>query len=309
MDENAEFLTPQQRKHVLGVSGYYNLNPLLLIDELMVEEESDPAALEMSDQAFLEHLDEIANSTEILYLETETASEKPKNNFATSAVWNLMEQDDSKLENFVSNYNTLFDKTGLSHSDFNYNSTDGVETRIAGGFQWPWQGSLSTGACHGHLGHGFIASAFDPQDGTPWGGNGQVVTAAHNGWAYPTSECGVTINSDGYEPVTGNLFATEYYHLDYIRVQWGEYVSAGQPLANAATNINQAICAGGSTNGPHLHFTLLNQFGHPQTWDQQILSGYTINARVTNGGYEDDCNNCYLQRDGRKHCVGTWIPS
>ena len=169
MNNNAQFLTQQQRELVIGVSGYHSINPLVLIDELMVEEESDLDALKLSDQAFLEHLTELANATERLYEDMETVSEKPKSNSATSALWNVYEKDDTKLDNFINNYQKLFDKTGLSHEDFNYNSNDDVENRQWNGLQWPWKGSVLTGACHGNTGRGWIASALDPQDGARWG--------------------------------------------------------------------------------------------------------------------------------------------
>jgi len=300
MDENAQFLTQQQRNHVLGVSGYHSINPLILIDELMVEQESGPAALELSDQAFLEHLEEMANSTEILYEETERASEKPKSNSATSALWNLMGKDDTKLDHFVSNYNKLFDKTGLSSSDFNDNSNDGIENRQRNGLQWPWKGSMSTGACHPTSGRGWIASSLDPQDGTRWGGNAQEVTAAHSGKVFVYASCGLKIYSNGFQ--------TGYYHLDNIRVRNRDYVSAGQVIAKAANNIRQATCSGGWSSIPHLHFTLFDYYGHEQSWNNQIISGYRINARITNGGYEWNCNNCNFQKGGRKYCPHSQIP-
>ena len=295
MDKNAKFLTPQQREYVLGVSGYHSINPLVLIDELMVENESNPAASKMNDQAFLLHLEEMANKTEIVYEETESATEKPKSNSATSALWNLMGKNDSKLDDFVSKYNKLFDNTGLSHSDFDDNSDDGVGNRQYQGMQWPWQGSLKTGACHTSTGYGYIPAALDPQNGARWGGNGQLVTAAHSGRVFVYASCGLKISGSGFQ--------TGYYHLDNIRVRNGASVTAGQVIANAANNIRQALCRGGWSSGPHLHFGLFDYSGRGRSFNNQIISGYRINARITrSGNYEWNCSNCNFVKGGRRYC-------
>ena len=292
MNENAKSLTQQQQKLVIGVSGYHGINPLILIDKVLIEQESNPASSKISDDAFLYHLEEIANATEIFYEEIDAASEKKKYNTATSAIWSLLGKDDATLHDFVVKYNKLFDKTGLSH---NFNDSSDNEIGFKRTMQWPWEGRKSTGACHPNSGRGYTKSSLDPQDGLRWGGITPWVTAAHNGWAYPTSKCGITICSFHFQ--------TSYYHLENIQVRWwGQYVSAGTRIAKWATTLSQATCSGGSSSGPHLHFTLRNFFGFRKSWNNQIISGYTITATSTKYGYEWDCNHCNFQKGGRKFC-------
>ena len=295
MNENAKSLTQQQRELVIGVAGYHGINPLILLDKVILEQESDPSSSKINDDAFLFHLEEIANATELFHEEIDASSDIEKTNTATSALWSLLEKDDATLHDFVVKYNKLFDKTGLSHN-FSDSSASDVVTRRWDGIQWPWEGQMRTGACHPSAGRGYIASSLDPQDGTTrWGDNPPWVTAAHNGWAYPTSRCGITIYSQ-------SGFQTAYYHLENIQVRNGQYVNAGQRIAKHARTIRQALCAGGASTGPHLHFTLRNYYGQEKSWNNQIVSGYTISARITNYGYEWNCNNCNFRKGGRMFC-------
>ena len=299
MNENAKSLTQQQRKLVLGVSGYHGINPLILIDKVLMEQESNPASSKISDDAFLYHLEEIANATEIFHEVIDVSSEKEKDNTATSAIWSLLEKDDAGLHDFVVKYNKLFDKTGLSHN-FDDISAKEVGEKRGSGIQWPWEGRMRTGACHPSSGRGYRKSSLDPQDGSRWGGSTPWVTAAHDGWAYPTSSCGITIYSQ-------SGFQTAYYHLENIQVRNGQYVNAGQRIAKWARTVRQALCSGGSSTGPHLHFTLRNYYGQEKSLTGQIISGYTITATSINFGYVWDCKYCNFQKGGRKFCPRDWI--
>jgi hypothetical protein len=126
-----------------------------------------------------------------------------------------------------------------------------------------------------------------------WGDNTSTdyVVAAFDGTVTVFSSCQVRVTSS-----TG--WATNYYHLDNIVVANGANVTANQTLATYANNLNQALCQGGSSTGPHVHFTLLNN-GAFSPLDGVTLGGFTVHS----GRYSYDSDPAYmwLSRGGTKY--------
>lgn len=122
------------------------------------------------------------------------------------------------------------------------------------------------------------------------------VVAAHPGTVRVYSSCFLEI-------IDGNGFSTSYYHLDNIIVADHQVVGRGQPVANYADNEAQAICQGGFSTGPHVHFSLLRNGQYIPLHDN-FVSGF----RVDEGrfSYDSDCNHYWLERDGLRHCA--WVP-
>lgn len=120
------------------------------------------------------------------------------------------------------------------------------------------------------------------------------VASAINGRVVRHSSCFVEVIGD-------NGWSTGYYHLDNIVVSSGQRISRNTRLSNYADNKPQSLCQGGSSNGPHVHFSLKRNGAH-FSLDQVLLSGY----KVTEGrrDYDTDCNHFYLVRDGRRVCNG-----
>lgn len=137
--------------------------------------------------------------------------------------------------------------------------------------------------------------------GEPWGSDTSTayVVAAHSGTATVFSSCFVRVTSP-------SGWATNYYHLDGVQVFSGQQVSANQRLAVYANTLAQATCQGGSSTGPHVHFSLL-QNGAFTSIDGASLSGYVVHA----GRYSYDIDPAFMwmTRDGVRYFVGTRLLS
>ena len=120
------------------------------------------------------------------------------------------------------------------------------------------------------------------------------VSSSSNGQAVRHSSCFV-------EVIGPNGWSTSYYHLDNVAVNTGQGVSRNQRLANYADNLEQSLCGGGKSNGPHVHFSLkLNGNYHPL--DGVKLSGYSVHTGRTD--YDSNCSFFWLDNNGSKICAG-----
>jgi len=131
-----------------------------------------------------------------------------------------------------------------------------------------------------------------------WGWNSDTssgrVVAANAGAVTKYSACQVRVTSpDGW--------ATNYYHLDGILVNTGDVVYAGQRLSGVANTDAAALCQGGSSTGPHFHFSLINAGAHVDI-DQSEFSGWKVNAAAVNFDYDTNCTRMYFTRAGITAC-------
>jgi len=141
-------------------------------------------------------------------------------------------------------------------------------------------------------------SSIDFSLGWPvWGTNTSAakVLAANAGTVTVVSGCQVRVTN-----ATG--WASNYYHLSGIIVATGATVYIGQPIANYADNSAQALCQGGSSTGPHVHFTLINA-GAQVAIDQSEFSGWKVNATASTRDYDSNCARMYFTRAGVTGCA------
>jgi len=103
-----------------------------------------------------------------------------------------------------------------------------------------------------------------------WGDDtsGDRVAAAHDGIVTVFSSCFVQVQHD-------NGWATRYYHMDNLQVETGQRVQAGDFLGNYANDKDQALCSGGHSSGPHIHFALQKDGVYTSLQDI-ALSGYLV---------------------------------
>ena len=128
------------------------------------------------------------------------------------------------------------------------------------------------------------------------------VFAAHSGTvaSRPYSRCQMRI-------IHESDWQTNYYHMDNLLVKPGQYIKQGQAIGKYANTHETAICDGGSSTGPHVHFSLVSPNGKYVSLDGWKISGYTIKAGDRN--YDTDCTRCYFEKNGRKYCPWkSWIP-
>ncbi|MHA6493375.1 M23 family metallopeptidase [Pseudomonas borbori] len=153
--------------------------------------------------------------------------------------------------------------------------------------QLPWyQGySWKSNGAHSHTGSGSPYSSIDVSYDWPrWGAQTYSVVAAHAGRVTVFSRCQVRITH-------ANGWATNYYHMDGIRVSNGENVVADTKLGVYASNRNNALCQGGSSTGPHLHFSLLYN-GRYVSLQGVNLGPFRVNVGAYN--YDNVCSRFYF---------------
>ncbi|RBP49189.1 peptidoglycan DD-metalloendopeptidase family protein [Arenicella xantha] len=121
------------------------------------------------------------------------------------------------------------------------------------------------------------------------------VSAANAGQVIRHSSCFVEILSS-----TG--WSTSYYHLDNIRYTSGQSVARNSALANYANNVNQSLCDGGHSAGPHLHFSLKYN-GAYQSLDGVLLSGNEVHDGRHD--YDTNCGYYWIDNAGKKACAGS----
>ncbi len=126
-----------------------------------------------------------------------------------------------------------------------------------------------------------------------WGADtsNYFVAAAHDGVVTVHSSCFVTVRHD-------SGWATRYYHLDQLTVSSGQQVFAGQAMGIYADNEEQAICQGGHSAGPHLHFALMKDGSYHGLQDV-ALSGYVIHPGTSS--YDANRERMWMDKRGNRY--------
>ncbi len=168
--------------------------------------------------------------------------------------------------------------------------------------QMPWREGYSwkPNGAHSTSGSGFPLSSIDFAYNWPrWGGQTYSVTAAHSGYVRVYSKCNVRVNN-------ANGWSTNYYHMQNIEVSNGQWVNINTKLGVYASDKSTALCQGGSSTGPHLHFSLLYN-GYYKSLQNVNLGPYVIN--VGNYSYDNNCSRYWLyQANSRtKYCAWSKI--
>jgi len=126
-----------------------------------------------------------------------------------------------------------------------------------------------------------------------WGDDtsGDRVAAAHDGEVTVLSSCFVQVQHPGG-------WGTRYYHLDNVAVSTGQHIKAGDLLASYAGNETQALCSGGHSSGPHLHFALLRD-GQYASLANMALSGYVVHPGSSS--YDTNRDRMWLEKRGQRY--------
>ncbi|ELF3533575.1 M23 family metallopeptidase [Vibrio cholerae] len=182
-------------------------------------------------------------------------------------------------------------------SEFDIDSTQPSLATLAT-MQWPWRQGYSwvPNGPHAHSGSGFPLSSIDVSyDWPQWGQPTYSVTAAHDGYVTVMSRCQVRVTNP-------NGWATNYYHMDGIQVGNNQWVTKDTKLGVYASQRSIALCEGGSSTGPHLHFSLLYN-GRFQSLQGVRFGPYQI--QTGRYSYDNDCRYSWLTdtRNQRKICL------
>ncbi|MCU7819219.1 MAG: M23 family metallopeptidase [gamma proteobacterium symbiont of Lucinoma myriamae] len=162
-------------------------------------------------------------------------------------------------------------------------------------FPFPVGESWAAGGTHSDTGGGPPFSSMDFwKVYQNWGENtsNYWVSASTGGRVIKHSSCSVEVIDD-------SGWSSSYYHLDNVRVTTGQRVTRNTPLANYANNIGQALCNGGGSSGPHIHFSIKNN------GEYKDLDGVTLSQHVVHGGrwsYDTHFDYFWIVRpDGSKY--------
>ncbi|AUD78700.1 beta-lytic metalloendopeptidase [Kangiella profundi] len=193
-------------------------------------------------------------------------------------------------------HRTLFEKSEKEESTTQTQSLTIAD--INNYFQLPFRvgESWRNGGSHTNHGSGtYPQSSLDFNAGGYWGDNLSHiwVSASAPGVIKNHSSCfSEIIHDDGW--------STTYYHIENIQYPTGSNLQRNSRIANYANDTTQALCNGGQSSGPHLHFSLKKdgQFYH---LNGIKLSGYEV--RTGRSSYDSNCGYFWLSRNGYKYCA------
>ncbi|CAH9054196.1 Protease LasA [Pseudoalteromonas sp. CIP111854] len=230
------------------------------------------------------------------YVELNIKNTLVSTNASTVAIVSMLENQRTDLNKLLVQYELLFGKSMLQANEKNHIQVQNVQPQVNFTMRLPWPSGNAwySGGAHSNTGSGYPYSSLDFNNGSGgWGSNTPWVQASHSGRVTRYSSCSIRVtHSSGY--------ATQYYHMDNLQYQSGDTISSGAWLGRYANNRNQALCQGGSSSGPHVHFSLLNngRFISLHNW---YISGYRID--VGNSNYDDNCWNFYFEKNGYVTCA------
>lgn len=321
----APHLVPQAEA-ISHWTGHYSISPrvLLAVLEMQSGVMTNPAALANPSAGLVAGADAgeqiralVASLFVDFYAFREAAAGQPRSlNAATFALLNLFRSaapagfspqaaDDARTR-FRDAYARLFPTPALN----------AVVGDLPGGalppsnfLQFPWKNNSSWffNGTHTTSGSGsFPMSSIDFTRtwSLVWGNNTSTdyVVAAHAGTVTVFSTCNVRVTAP-------NGWATNYYHLEGLVVANGQQVAANQTIGVYADDLANALCQGGSSTGPHVHFSLLQNGAHVPI-DGAQLSDFLVHAGRTS--YDSDPNYMWLQSvttGTRYYAYQTALPS
>ncbi len=207
----------------------------------------------------------------------------------------------NEINHFNKIYRQLFPQISNPMEEATNSNTTAVPPSNFLQLPFPIGEAWSNGGSHTFTGSGaYPQSSLDFNDGGVWGGNIDHlwVVASAAGRVVVHSSCNVEVVHD-------NGWSTAYYHLDNVQVQTGDVIGINTPIANYANNRSQALCEGGSSSGPHVHFSLKKDAQYFDL-DGVALSGYVVSTG--NDSYDSDCNRFWLKKEGEaKKCAWSQV--
>lgn len=166
-------------------------------------------------------------------------------------------------------------------------------------FPFPVGQTWSMGGAHTNTGQGsYPLSSLDMYKGGGWGSNqsSNWVVASASGSFKRHSSCFA-------EVVHSNNTSTTYYHMSNLQLATGASIAKNGRIGNPANTQAQALCNGGQSTGPHVHWSLKTN-GSLAHLNGVTLHDYVITATGTS--YDTNCTRFYLTRNGVKRCAGTF---
>ncbi|SFC90656.1 M23 family metallopeptidase [Pseudoalteromonas denitrificans] len=328
------FALKNKQEEIMHWAGYTSINPKLLIALMEQQSQilSDPDLVNFNKPfttlsnktGFINQLKDVSlklSQRFYLFLEAQEngtiKTESLKNTTAatislTSLLYGnnqkkhggINSSDNSKkINDFLNTYQRLFNRSDdnlLLQNALHINSKASDLSNISANSNFnmnlPWQSGYPwvSGGAHSNTGSGYPYSSLDFNNGSGgWGSNTPWVQASHEGVVTRYSRCNIRItHPSGY--------ATSYYHMDSLQYNTGDSVASGAWLGRYANNKQTALCEGGQSSGPHVHFSLLYN-GRYTSLHNHYISGYRID--IGNYNYDDNCGRFYFEYNGSRTCA------
>lgn len=316
-------------------AGYSSISPKLLIalieqqtgiittpgtEELMQQ----PFAALSSKKGFTEQVEDISQQLAMAFYQEHSYSTTGKNEKLTTdqdaarAINQLLAQPYQKstqqanlavlvqqqTQELVTLYEQLFGAVTTEKNRTNnlqQQSSQSI-TDISNYFQLPFPVGAywRNGGSHTHSGSGsYPQSSLDFNQGGNWGDNLSYiwVTSAAPGVVKYHSSCFMeVIHQDGW--------SSTYYHLSNIQYGTGASVQRNVAIANYASNKSQALCNGGASTGPHLHFSMKKN-GQYYHLNGMSFSGYQV--KTGRNSYDQSCSYFWLAKNNQRYCAWSQI--
>lgn len=316
----------KKQEVILHWAGYSSINPKLLI--ALIELQSGLISTPSDDKfdspldglsnklGFDQQVKDIAIQLSARFYAFEQALSQNKlsqlqiNTPATLAIQSLLAESNVQTEHVTQHSETRFNQLLAAYKHVSNGesllidadiSSESKQTIQAANFYmtFPWQSGSAwySGGAHSNTGSGYPFSSLDFNNGSGgWGSNTPWVQASHGGQVTRYSACNIRVtHSSGY--------ATSYYHMDNVQYNTGDVISAGAWLGRYANNYSAALCEGGQSSGPHVHWSLLYN-GRFVSLQNAYISGYRVD--IGNSNYDDNCSNFYFEKNGYRTCA--WSP-
>ncbi|OOF28974.1 M23 family metallopeptidase [Salinivibrio proteolyticus] len=283
---------------IMHWSGASGIDPRILITTLITnapELEQDITLDRISELKLLQAIEQTASTLSALLYQPNTQTSDATLGHATQTLVSTLHSP-SDWQTWQTRYQAWFgDQKPLGQHAI---SSRSLMAPPAGFMQWPWRQGYAwiPNGPHAHSGSGFPLSSIDVSyDWPQWGGTTYSVTAAHDGYVTVLSRCQVRVTND-------NGWATNYYHMDGIQVRNNQWVGKNTKLGTYASQRSVALCQGGSSTGPHLHFSLLKN-GRFVSMQDAVLGSYRI--QTGRYSYDNDCRYTWLTntQTGNKVCL------
>ncbi|MCK5829948.1 MAG: M23 family metallopeptidase, partial [Methylococcales bacterium] len=292
-------------------SGYTSVSPKILITLIVMQNStngsytgvnSNNPFVALSDKTgFAEQTKDVAKKLSKAYY---VAKQAGLPNPAGVAIQGLLSQNNQEAQQFTILLHQIFPETAALSTSGRGNQGAALPENFLQlpypvGEEWYFGGTHTTGhtckeSSYLTCAENAIFSSMDFQKRFgKWGidTSDTFISAAHGGTVKINSSCSIEIVSP-----TG--WSTSYYHLDNILVASGEVISRDTPIAIYANNKKQALCGGGGSSGPHMHFSL-KQDGEFSSLNNVSFSGYPVHAGRWD--YDTDINYFWILVNGDKH--------
>lgn len=184
----------------------------------------------------------------------------------------------------------------LSNEDEPHGVQGGAIPVTLGYFQPPW---LVGESWAGGGVHGINSLDFWRLENYTWGDDtaDTWVAAMEAGTVRVWSSCDMSI-------IHGNGFVTSYYHLDNIQFDNLDLVEKNDPISNYADNIEQALCTGGTSSGPHVHMSVTYDVDEVPLDDDGTIDFGAFSYHAGVGDYDTNCETSWYNH----YTTGTVCP-